>query len=45
MVVLKNPSPAKHYFSTLRFAAAAWTRKVEVGAVREIEVKPRLAPP
>lgn len=45
-LVLKNPSPFKHYFSTLRFASAVWTRKVEVGgaevkgAVREIELKP-----
>ncbi|MFQ5691959.1 MAG: biphenyl 2,3-dioxygenase [Nitrospinota bacterium] len=45
-LVLVNPSPTKHYFSALRFAAAVWTRKVQDGnmevkaAVREIEVLP-----
>lgn len=45
-LVLQNPSPMKHYFSALQFAAAVWTRKVETdgaeikGAVREIELKP-----
>ncbi|MFQ5912475.1 MAG: biphenyl 2,3-dioxygenase [Nitrospinota bacterium] len=45
-LVLINPSPSKHYFSALRFAAAVWTRKVQdgnmevKGAVREIEVLP-----
>lgn len=45
-LVLANPSPTKHYFSALRFAAAVWTRKVETrgeeikGTVREIELKP-----
>ncbi len=45
-LVLENPSPEKHYFSALRFAAAVWTRKVETatseikGAIREIELKP-----
>ena len=45
-LVLRNPSKSEHYFSAPRFAAAAWTRKVEAGraeikgAVREIEVKP-----
>lgn len=45
-LVLKNQSKSKHYFSALRFAAAVWTRKVEVGgaeikgAIREIEVTP-----
>ena len=45
-LVLNNPSPDKHYFSALRFAAAVWTRKVETenaeikGAIREIELKP-----
>jgi len=45
-LILKNPSPDKHYFSALRFAAAVWTRKVETagseikGAAREIELKP-----
>ncbi len=46
IVVLKNPSPAKHYFSPPGFAASVWTRKIEVGNteikgdVREIELKP-----
>ena len=45
-LVLINPSPSKHYFTALRFAAAVWTRKVQdanmevKGAVREIEVLP-----
>ncbi len=45
-LVIENPSPAKHYFSALRFASAVSTRKVEAsgveikGSVREIEVKP-----
>lgn len=45
-LVLRNPSPDKHYFSALRFGAAVWTRKVETesaeikGAIREIELKP-----
>ncbi len=45
-LVLVNPSPSKHYFSALRFAAAVWTRKVQdenmevKGAIREIEVLP-----
>ena len=45
-LVLDDPSPSKHYFSALRFAAAIWTRKVETsgaeikGSIREIELKP-----
>jgi uncharacterized cupredoxin-like copper-binding protein len=45
-LVLVNQSKSQHYFSALRFAAAVWTRKVEVegaeikGAIREIEVLP-----
>ncbi|MBI2880715.1 MAG: biphenyl 2,3-dioxygenase [Candidatus Tectomicrobia bacterium] len=45
-LVLINPSPVKHYFSALRFAAAVWTRKVQdagmevKGAIREIELLP-----
>lgn len=45
-LVLDDPSPSKHYFSALRFAAAVWTRKIETGgeeikgSVREIELKP-----
>ncbi|GIX46233.1 MAG: hypothetical protein KatS3mg131_0444 [Candidatus Tectimicrobiota bacterium] len=45
-LVLRNPSPQKHYFTSLGFAAAVWTRKVETpdaeikGAIREIELLP-----
>jgi uncharacterized cupredoxin-like copper-binding protein len=45
-LILVNPSPVKHYFSALRFAAAVWTRKVQdksmevKGAIREIEILP-----
>jgi uncharacterized cupredoxin-like copper-binding protein len=45
-LVLNNPSPDKHYFTSRSFAAAVWTRKVETaaaeikGAIREIELKP-----
>ncbi len=45
-LILINPSPSKHYFTALRFAASVWTRKVQdgnmevKGAVREIEVLP-----
>ncbi len=46
-LILTNPSPQAHYFTSLPFAAAVWTRKVEThdaevkGAIREIEVLPR----
>jgi uncharacterized cupredoxin-like copper-binding protein len=51
-LVLQNPSPQKHYFSSDGFATAVYTRKVQVldqggatlaeikGTVREIEVYP-----
>ncbi len=45
-LILINPSPLKHYFTSLRFGAAVWTRKVQdgqmevKGAIREIEVLP-----
>lgn len=45
-LVLKNPSPLKHYFTGKDFADAIWTQKVEAGnveikgAIREIELKP-----
>ena len=52
-LILSNPSPEKHYFSSDAFAQAIYTRKVQVngldgnavaeikGSVREIEVDPR----
>jgi uncharacterized cupredoxin-like copper-binding protein len=51
-LVLQNPSPQKHYFSSDGFSGAVYTRKVQVldqagatlaeikGAIREIEVYP-----
>jgi uncharacterized cupredoxin-like copper-binding protein len=45
-LVLKNPSPIKHYFTAKDFADASWTRKVQVGkvevkgAIHELELKP-----
>lgn len=45
-LVLRNPSPQKHYFTAPDFAAVSWTRKVEAagvevkGSVRELELKP-----
>jgi len=45
-IVIKNNSEKKHYFSSQKFAASSWTRKVEDGGmeikgqIREIEVKP-----
>lgn len=45
-LVLKNPSPEKHYFTSKDFADASWTQKVEAGnvevkgAIRELELKP-----
>lgn len=45
-LILDNPSPEKHYFTSKDFADASWTRKVEAGnvevkgAVRELELKP-----
>jgi len=52
-LILSNPSPEKHYFSSDAFSQAVYTRKVQVngpdgkaiaevkGFVREIEVLPR----
>ncbi|HIK33187.1 MAG TPA: cupredoxin domain-containing protein [Oscillatoriales cyanobacterium M59_W2019_021] len=45
-LLLENPSPEKHYFTSKDFADASWTRKVEAGNVevkgdiRELELKP-----
>lgn len=45
-LVLKNPSPIKHYFTAKDFADGSWTRKVQVGkveikgAIHELELKP-----
>jgi uncharacterized cupredoxin-like copper-binding protein len=45
-LLLDNPSPQKHYFTSKDFADASWTRKVEAGnvevkgAIRELELKP-----
>lgn len=45
-LILINPSSSKHYFTSLRFSGAVWTRKVQdgqmevKGAIREIEVLP-----
>lgn len=47
LIHLRNPSPIKHYFSAPDFAAAVWTKKVQVGgvevkgAIRELELKPQ----
>ncbi len=52
-LVLSNPSPEKHYFSSAGLSEAVFTRKVQVngsdgkaiaeikGAIREIEVYPK----
>ena len=43
---IKNPSNKAHYFTSLKFASAVWTRKVQhaamevKGAISEIEVFP-----
>ncbi|WP_246142002.1 cupredoxin domain-containing protein [Hyella patelloides] len=45
-LLLDNPSPTKHYFTSKDFADASWTRKVEAGkveikgAIHELELKP-----
>ncbi len=45
-LILKNPSPQKHYFTAKDFADVSWTQKVEAGRVeikggiRELELKP-----
>jgi uncharacterized cupredoxin-like copper-binding protein len=43
---IKNPSNKPHYFTSLKFASAVWTRKVQhaamevKGAITEVEVFP-----
>lgn len=45
-LILDNPSPDKHYFTSKDFADASWTQKVEAGkvevkgAIHEVELKP-----
>jgi uncharacterized cupredoxin-like copper-binding protein len=45
-LVLKNPSPVKHYFTSKDFADGIWSQKVEAGNVEikgmihELELKP-----
>ncbi|MFM2061106.1 MAG: hypothetical protein RLZZ507_776 [Cyanobacteriota bacterium] len=45
-LVLTNPSPVKHYFTSKDFADGIWTQKVEAGnveikgAIHELELKP-----
>ena len=45
-LVLTNPSPQKHYFTSKDFADAIWTQKVEAGnveikgTIHELELKP-----
>lgn len=45
-LLLDNPSPQKHYFTSKDFADASWTKKVEAGkvevkgAIHELELKP-----
>jgi uncharacterized cupredoxin-like copper-binding protein len=45
-LLLDNPSPIKHYFTSKDFADASWTKKVQVGevevkgAIHELELKP-----
>ncbi|MBE9044916.1 cupredoxin domain-containing protein [Pleurocapsales cyanobacterium LEGE 10410] len=45
-LLLNNPSPEKHYFTSKDFADASWTRKVQAGkvevkgAIHELELKP-----
>jgi uncharacterized cupredoxin-like copper-binding protein len=45
-LVLNNPSPVKHYFTSKDFADGIWTQKVEAGNVEikgmihELELKP-----
>ncbi|MGF1539134.1 MAG: cupredoxin domain-containing protein [Pleurocapsa sp.] len=48
-LLLDNPSPVKHYFTSKDFADASWTRKVQAGkvevkgAIHELELKPGAA--
>lgn len=45
-LLLDNPSPQKHYFTSKDFADSGWTQKVEAGkveikgAIHELELKP-----
>lgn len=45
-LLLDNPSPEKHYFTSKDFADASWTRKVQAGkvevkgAIHELELQP-----
>lgn len=45
-LILKNPSPEKHYFTAKDFSDMAWTQKVESGklevkgAIHDLELKP-----
>lgn len=45
-LLLDNPSPEKHYFTSKDFADASWTKKVQAGkvevkgAIHELELKP-----
>lgn len=45
-LLLDNPSPQKHYFTSKDFADASWTKKVQAGkvevkgAIHELELKP-----
>lgn len=45
-LILDNPSPVKHYFTSKDFADASWTQKVQAGkvevkgAIHELELQP-----
>lgn len=45
-ILLDNPSPVKHYFTSKDFADASWTKKVQAGkvevkgAIHELELQP-----
>ncbi len=45
-LLLNNPSPVKHYFTSKDFADASWTKKVQAGkvevkgAIHELELQP-----
>jgi uncharacterized cupredoxin-like copper-binding protein len=45
-LLLDNPSPVKHYFTSKDFADSSWTKKVQAGkvevkgAIHELELKP-----
>jgi uncharacterized cupredoxin-like copper-binding protein len=48
-LLLDNPSPVKHYFTSKDFADASWTKKVQAGrvevkgAIHELELQPSAA--